>query len=159
MFFLLFSFTAGDLPNASCIDGAVRLKNGSLSWEGRLEICVNNAWGTVCDDGWDNADASVVCRQLGYYPFGTFLYIISLCISKKLKYMYFLVGTGNASQYAFFGQGHGPIFLEHVHCNGLEESLLDCDNNGLGYSTCGHYEDAGVFCQGELHLHSTVETG
>ena len=59
-----------DLPNAMCIDGEVRLRNGYIDGEGRVEICVNNAWGTVCDNGWDRVDASVVCRQLGYYPIG-----------------------------------------------------------------------------------------
>ena len=49
-----------------CPSGDVRLAGGSTAYEGRVELCYNNAWGTVCDDSWGTPDANVVCGQLEY---------------------------------------------------------------------------------------------
>ena len=51
---------------APCEEGEVRLAGGNVSNEGRVEVCLANTWATVCDNGWANNDATVVCGQLGY---------------------------------------------------------------------------------------------
>ena len=51
---------------APCSDGQLRLVGSIVAYEGRVEVCMNNEWGTVCYDYWGTPDSSVVCRQLGY---------------------------------------------------------------------------------------------
>ena len=108
----------------ACTYGDVRLVDGSNIYEGRVEVCVYNRWGTVCDDDWDTSDAEVVCRQLGYNL------------------------TSNAVAYsrAFFGQGTGHIWLDNVQCTGSENELLNCSHNGIDVHNCDHGDDASVIC-------------
>ena len=54
----------------SCTQGAIRLQ-GETDNSGRVEVCYNNVWGTVCDDSWDTTNAQVACRHLGFPETGS----------------------------------------------------------------------------------------
>ena len=43
----------------------MRLEDGATYYEGRVELCYDGEWGTVCDDGITDSIAMVVCKQLG----------------------------------------------------------------------------------------------
>ena len=107
----------------------VRLVGRSGPHEGRVEVFQIGSWGTVCDNGWDLEDATVVCRQLG---FGTAVAALGV---------------------AAFGEGYGPIWYDNVRCSGSEANLAQCAHNGLGVHNCRHSEYAGVICTSEfLHI-------
>ena len=53
-----------------CANGDIRLSGGVSDTEGRVEICYNATWGTVCDNMWGSTNADVVCRQLGFSSTG-----------------------------------------------------------------------------------------
>ena len=104
----------------------MRLADGKWKGEGRVEILYRGTWGTVCDDHWDQQDAQVVCRELGF------------------------VGALDAPVRARFGRGSGRIWLDDVQCIGTENSLKNCRHRGWGLHNCGHNEDASVVCSGML---------
>ena len=103
----------------------LRLVGGSSYNEGRVEVNYNGEWGTVCDDEWDDTDAGVVCRQLGFGSSGT--------------------AIGSAG----FGQGSGSIWLGGIKCTGNEPALASCGHFGINVTkSCHHAQDAGVRCTG-----------
>ena len=117
---------------ADCTDGEIRLTDGSNALEGRVEICFNRAWGTVCDTGFGNDEAEVICTQL----------------SNKMGYAY---THSIPFRGAVFGDGRGPIFLESLGCSGTESMLSGCSlGSPVGVHTCEHSQDAGVKCTGEF---------
>ena len=107
--------------------------SGNETLMGRVEICINNTWGTVCQDHWSINNSAVVCRQLGH----TFEGAISIAPTSV-------------------PDGTGPIWLDNVACRGDETRLTDCPANPLGTHNCTHFNDVGVQCppctQGDSRL-------
>uniref|UniRef100_A0A8C4PWA5 SRCR domain-containing protein n=1 Tax=Eptatretus burgeri TaxID=7764 RepID=A0A8C4PWA5_EPTBU len=109
--------------SAVCQATTLRLAGGSHRCEGRVEILYRGTWGTVCDDMWSINDARVVCRQLG----------CGMVLAYPTR--------------SWFGQGHGPIWMDNMRCYGNETDLSHCRHSGWENHDCAHYEDASVICQ------------
>ncbi len=99
----------------------MRLVNGPNSYTGTVEVFYEGQFGTICDDGWDDTDADIVCRQVGY-------------------------SGGTAYGNALYGSGSGEILLDEVACDGTEINIADCNHDGWRSHDCNHGEDAGVAC-------------
>ena len=131
-----------DFPEqANCTNGEVRLVGGSSPHEGRIEICVNDVWGTVCSNSWSTSDSNVVCGQLGYLPIG-------LIILQQQYHTFNLGGRGKSN--AYFGLGTGPILLSNLYCTGTESSLLECNQQSCYATSCTHGSDVGVICERKI---------
>ncbi|XP_050402747.2 scavenger receptor cysteine-rich type 1 protein M160 isoform X1 [Patella vulgata] len=131
-----------DVAAAACFSDTTgikyRLAGGGNDRQGRVEISVGGVWGTVCDSFWDNREAGVMCRQLGF-------------------------SDGYALRNAYYGQGTGPIWLSNIRCDGTETELHKCphagfsseviDSNSYSYLRCKtHYDDASVHCVDKVRL-------
>ena len=128
--------------------GAVRLVGGATITEGRLEICINGHWGTVCNDGFDVNAAVVVCRQLGVNESGESMLITNF--TKLLSNIGTDIFTALTMQSnVFFGGGASfqQIHLDELRCSGAEATLLNCTHRGIGVHNCAHYEDVGIICK------------
>ena len=122
---------------------------GNIANEGRVEICMNNVWGTVCDYFWGTTDATVVCRQLGFSTQGHYQLVVFTYGLKVTSLLQLVLPTGAVPFVnAHFGAGVGPIHLDNVGCTGTEGSLIECPRNSFVSCYSGHSEDAGVRCQG-----------
>ncbi|XP_056258014.1 galectin-3-binding protein A-like [Seriola aureovittata] len=112
--------------NPEAQEGDIRLFGSKSISEGRVEVYHDGKWGTVCDDGWDLAEAQVVCRQL-HFP---------------------------GARSVVIGQDYGEvksglIWLDDINCNGTEYHLLTCGFKNWGVTDCTHKEDVGVICETE----------
>ncbi len=115
---------------SNCTDGEIRLVGGANVTLGILQVCMNNAWGSVCNNRFGIKDVNVVCRELGFNATG----------GKR-----FINSAGS-----MFNISSGPIFLDRVTCND-NKRLIDCPLSGgtsFGQSECDHTQLAGVQCVG-----------
>ncbi|XP_062579864.1 neurotrypsin-like, partial [Saccostrea cucullata] len=110
----------------------VRLVNGTLPSNGRVEVYYHGVWGTICDDHWDDSDAGVICVMLGYTR-----------------------EEACAFSNALFGEGKDKIWLDNVRCNGTETDIEMCSHSLLGIHDCSHSEDAGVSCSKNTRYNNT----
>ncbi|GIL55410.1 hypothetical protein Vafri_10969 [Volvox africanus] len=110
---------------AACKDGQLRLMDGLNSWSGRVEICKNSTWGTICDIGWTWDDARVACRQLGYTAGG-----------EAVKGGWFAAAASSV-----------PMHYGDITCLGNEGMLAECAQNTAIDSTCDRRTSAGLICE------------
>ena len=128
-----------------CNSGDVQLTSTSSERAGVVLVCVNGTWGKVC--GGDNINstfASVVCRQLGFSPYGNnwINLLIHLYICRHFSGAFVGNRLWSDSRYSYI--------MYQPTCFGNENNTLNCDYNMMDTApnTCRTYstDDTSVIC-------------
>ena len=133
---------------SNCSNGEVRLVGGASNVSGRVEICHNRAWATVCNRLWRVEDATVVCRQLGLqmHEGEHTLCLIMVLIFQSMHSDFEVRPSSN-----YANVGSGPIFGFRLGCSGLESSIGECDFPSGSFSqSCDHFDDVMLQCLREF---------
>ena len=132
------------INTASCTNGDIRLGDSAVL-RGRIEVCINGTWGTICDHHWTQEEASVVCSHLGYSPYG---------IKDRTYVKYFIklsLCLGAMATKNIYLNYEWPIGLFELRCSGNEINIWDCSyNTSNGGQYCHQHNDASVFCMREF---------
>ena len=107
--------------------GEIRLVNGSAENEGTVEICYHDLWGLISDSGWDDSDAEVVCRQLGYSTTST--YSVNIKAHSKISPRLFVKAELSAINFL------RPIVTKKFVDHFVTTLLQPCNN-----LVCMHYD-------------------
>ena len=115
---------------------------------GRIEVCNGTAYEAVCADGWDYNDASVVCRELGFSPYGTlFLHLFPFLFT----FTFIITGAIPLGSDVFRSRAQQSDRLPgvtNITCTGSEFRLRDCTYE----QQIGDCETAAIVCQSKLSI-------
>ena len=101
----------------------MRLSGSTSEYAGRVELCIELIWTSLCDQSWDLRDAQVACRELGYSPYGAM------------------------PTYGCYTEGQLSFGITSLNCTGSEDGLFNCSHSNPVLYNCRSHNDAGLICQ------------
>ena len=104
--------------------------------EGRVEVCVDGRWGTVCGEGWGNTEAGLVCARLGFPAEGKFQ------LTEVSNSFYLCEYFADATIHQFRGRILVPLY--NLTCFSKEKDIPDCTAISIPSLGCSNY--SGVKC-------------
>ena len=112
---------------AVCTNGSIRLGNGA-ELRGRVEVCYNGSWVTICSHKWTMQEATVICSQLGYSRYGICIMHAVLLILTQVLLLYLMLMLTTNGQWAYMNCN---VLVTRVHygivillCHMMEKVVL-----------------------------------
>ena len=134
--------------SSDCEEGRLRLVDGVIDNEGRVEVCLQGVWGTIHSSSWESADAYIACKQLNLATSGesesitehTFHIqtVCPSCLSDIAPKAYVSAEK--------FGDGKQLQVMSGLDCSGWKNKLIDCVYTHYGYFTSSRSSTAGILC-------------